>query len=180
MHGADRVGEAGRNRTRSYSWVWRGRRQARHRACLVQRSGRAPVGGPFKLRLKALGGGHTGYGGKPLRPRGAPRPSLFPGSPADLLDPHAGSTPQHGSHPPAEGQGGPGSPKAGASGGGQPSPPTRPLPALTPEGSRALSVQFQATDEDSPPNNQITYSIVNASAFGSYFDISVYEGYGGR
>uniref|UniRef100_A0A8D0TNB1 Cadherin related 23 n=1 Tax=Sus scrofa TaxID=9823 RepID=A0A8D0TNB1_PIG len=35
-----------------------------------------------------------------------------------------------------------------------------------------------ATDEDSPPNNQITYSIVSASAFGSYFDISVYEGYG--
>uniref|UniRef100_A0A8C9BVZ4 Cadherin-23 n=4 Tax=Phocoena sinus TaxID=42100 RepID=A0A8C9BVZ4_PHOSS len=34
-----------------------------------------------------------------------------------------------------------------------------------------------ATDEDSPPNNQITYSIVNASAFGSYFDIRVYEGY---
>lgn len=41
------------------------------------------------------------------------------------------------------------------------------------------SSSFQATDEDSPPNNQITYSIVNASAFGSYFDISVYEGYGG-
>lgn len=34
-------------------------------------------------------------------------------------------------------------------------------------------------DEDSPPNNQIAYSIVSASAFGSYFDISVYEGYGG-
>lgn len=42
-----------------------------------------------------------------------------------------------------------------------------------------LPHSFQATDEDSPPNNQITYSIVNASAFGSYFDISVYEGYGG-
>ncbi|ERE87237.1 cadherin-23 [Cricetulus griseus] len=39
-------------------------------------------------------------------------------------------------------------------------------------------VRLRATDEDSPPNNQITYSIVNASAFGSYFDISVYEGYG--
>ncbi|EPQ17982.1 Cadherin-23 [Myotis brandtii] len=38
-------------------------------------------------------------------------------------------------------------------------------------------VRLRATDEDSPPNNQITYSIVNASAFGSYFDISVYEGY---
>ncbi|XP_031203852.1 cadherin-23 isoform X3 [Mastomys coucha] len=39
-------------------------------------------------------------------------------------------------------------------------------------------VRLRATDEDSPPNNLITYSIVNASAFGSYFDISVYEGYG--
>ncbi|KAJ8795012.1 hypothetical protein J1605_018599 [Eschrichtius robustus] len=39
-------------------------------------------------------------------------------------------------------------------------------------------VRLRATDEDSPPNNKITYSIVNASAFGSYFDISVYEGYG--
>ncbi|XP_028367142.1 cadherin-23 isoform X1 [Phyllostomus discolor] len=39
-------------------------------------------------------------------------------------------------------------------------------------------VRLRATDEDSPPNNQITYSIVYASAFGSYFDISVYEGYG--
>ncbi|XP_056655278.1 cadherin-23 isoform X1 [Monodelphis domestica] len=38
-------------------------------------------------------------------------------------------------------------------------------------------VRLRATDEDSPPNNQITYSIVNASLFGSYFDISVYEGY---
>ncbi|XP_058433885.1 cadherin-23 isoform X6 [Marmota monax] len=39
-------------------------------------------------------------------------------------------------------------------------------------------VRLRATDEDSPPNNQVTYSIVNASAFSSYFDISVYEGYG--
>uniref|UniRef100_A0A2K5MMN2 Cadherin-23 n=1 Tax=Cercocebus atys TaxID=9531 RepID=A0A2K5MMN2_CERAT len=39
-------------------------------------------------------------------------------------------------------------------------------------------VRLRATDEDSPPNNQITYSIVSASAFGSYFDISLYEGYG--
>ncbi|XP_044516180.1 cadherin-23 [Gracilinanus agilis] len=38
-------------------------------------------------------------------------------------------------------------------------------------------VRLRATDEDSPPNNLITYSIVNASLFGSYFDISVYEGY---
>lgn len=55
-----------------------------------------------------------------------------------------------------------------------PLPPTLPwLTGLCPSSS------FQATDEDSPPNNQITYSIVNASAFGSYFDISVYEGYAG-
>nr|XP_008515948.1 PREDICTED: cadherin-23 [Equus przewalskii] len=39
-------------------------------------------------------------------------------------------------------------------------------------------VRLRATDEDSPPNNQITYSIVSASAFGSYFDISVYSSYG--
>uniref|UniRef100_A0A8C6EJR5 Cadherin-23 n=1 Tax=Microcebus murinus TaxID=30608 RepID=A0A8C6EJR5_MICMU len=39
-------------------------------------------------------------------------------------------------------------------------------------------VRLRATDEDSPPNNQITYSILSASAFASYFDISVYEGYG--
>ncbi|KAM5240458.1 cadherin-23 isoform 2-T2 [Hipposideros larvatus] len=39
-------------------------------------------------------------------------------------------------------------------------------------------VRLRATDEDSPPNNLITYSIVFASSFGSYFDISVYEGYG--
>ncbi|XP_064125746.1 cadherin-23 isoform X4 [Loxodonta africana] len=39
-------------------------------------------------------------------------------------------------------------------------------------------VRLRATDEDSPPNNQITYSVVDASAFGSYFDISTYEGYG--
>ncbi|XP_078201763.1 cadherin-23 isoform X2 [Callithrix jacchus] len=39
-------------------------------------------------------------------------------------------------------------------------------------------VRLRATDEDSPPNNQIAYSIVSASAFGSCFDISLYEGYG--
>lgn len=44
------------------------------------------------------------------------------------------------------------------------------LPLLTP----------QASDEDSPPNNQITYSIVQASAFQDYFDIAVSEGYGGK
>jgi len=56
-------------------------------------------------------------------------------------------------------------------------------PLLAPASLKAHGLcspsSFQATDEDSPPNNQITYSIVNASAFGSYFDISVYEGYGG-
>ncbi|XP_015278377.1 PREDICTED: cadherin-23 [Gekko japonicus] len=39
-------------------------------------------------------------------------------------------------------------------------------------------VRVRASDEDSPPNNQITYSIVNASAFQSYFDITLSEGYG--
>uniref|UniRef100_A0A674I3G3 Cadherin domain-containing protein n=1 Tax=Terrapene triunguis TaxID=2587831 RepID=A0A674I3G3_9SAUR len=39
-------------------------------------------------------------------------------------------------------------------------------------------VRLRAADEDSSPNNQITYSIVQASAFRSSFDISVSEGYG--
>ncbi|XP_061303855.1 cadherin-23 isoform X3 [Pezoporus flaviventris] len=39
-------------------------------------------------------------------------------------------------------------------------------------------VRLRASDEDSPPNNQITYSIVQASAFQDYFDIAVSEGYG--
>ncbi|KFQ25395.1 Cadherin-23, partial [Merops nubicus] len=39
-------------------------------------------------------------------------------------------------------------------------------------------VRLRASDEDSPPNNQITYSIVQASAFPDYFDIVVSEGYG--
>ncbi|XP_061229899.1 cadherin-23 isoform X3 [Neopsephotus bourkii] len=39
-------------------------------------------------------------------------------------------------------------------------------------------VRLRASDEDSPPNNQITYSIVQASAFQDYFDITVSEGYG--
>ncbi|NXT17396.1 CAD23 protein, partial [Syrrhaptes paradoxus] len=39
-------------------------------------------------------------------------------------------------------------------------------------------VRLRASDEDSPPNNQITYSIVQASAFHDYFDITVSEGYG--
>uniref|UniRef100_A0A8D0BYG7 Cadherin-23 n=1 Tax=Salvator merianae TaxID=96440 RepID=A0A8D0BYG7_SALMN len=39
-------------------------------------------------------------------------------------------------------------------------------------------VRVRASDEDSPPNNQIAYSIVHASAFRSYFDITLSEGYG--
>ncbi|XP_010123109.1 PREDICTED: cadherin-23-like, partial [Chlamydotis macqueenii] len=39
-------------------------------------------------------------------------------------------------------------------------------------------VRLRASDEDSPPNNQITYSIVQASAFHDYFDITLSEGYG--
>ncbi|KAM6444065.1 cadherin-23 [Liasis olivaceus] len=39
-------------------------------------------------------------------------------------------------------------------------------------------VRVRASDEDSSPNNQITYSIVYASAFKSYFDITFSEGYG--
>uniref|UniRef100_A0A8C3DP03 Cadherin-23 n=1 Tax=Corvus moneduloides TaxID=1196302 RepID=A0A8C3DP03_CORMO len=39
-------------------------------------------------------------------------------------------------------------------------------------------VRLRASDEDSPPNNQISYSIVQASAFRDYFDIMVSEGYG--
>ena len=37
----------------------------------------------------------------------------------------------------------------------------------------------QATDEDSPPNNILTYTITSASAFASYFRIIVVEGYAG-
>ncbi|NXS63367.1 CAD23 protein, partial [Brachypteracias leptosomus] len=39
-------------------------------------------------------------------------------------------------------------------------------------------VRLRASDEDSPPNNQIMYSIVQASAFPDYFYITVSEGYG--
>ncbi|KAM3835604.1 cadherin-23 [Vipera latastei] len=39
-------------------------------------------------------------------------------------------------------------------------------------------VRVRASDEDSSPNNQIAYSIVYASAFKSYFDITLSEGYG--
>ncbi|XP_069045127.1 cadherin-23 [Lepisosteus oculatus] len=38
--------------------------------------------------------------------------------------------------------------------------------------------RIRATDEDSPPNNVISYSIISASAFPNYFDISIIEGYG--
>lgn len=37
----------------------------------------------------------------------------------------------------------------------------------------------QATDEDSPPNNALTYSIVYASQFRSFFSITMVEGYAG-
>ncbi|NWX92287.1 CAD23 protein, partial [Nothoprocta pentlandii] len=46
------------------------------------------------------------------------------------------------------------------------------------EPSVAQVLRLRASDEDSPPNNQITYSIVQASAFREYFDITVSEGYG--
>ncbi|NWJ07911.1 CAD23 protein, partial [Crypturellus undulatus] len=46
------------------------------------------------------------------------------------------------------------------------------------EPSVAQVLRLRASDEDSPPNNQITYSIVQASAFRDYFDITVSEGYG--
>ncbi|KAM9327300.1 cadherin-23 [Gastrophryne carolinensis] len=39
-------------------------------------------------------------------------------------------------------------------------------------------IKLRATDEDSPPNNQITYTITEASAFRNYFDISISDGYG--
>ncbi|XP_039176462.1 cadherin-23 isoform X6 [Crotalus tigris] len=39
-------------------------------------------------------------------------------------------------------------------------------------------VRVRASDEDSSPNNQVAYSIVYASAFKSYFDITLSEGYG--
>ncbi|XP_068807021.1 cadherin-23 isoform X2 [Struthio camelus] len=46
------------------------------------------------------------------------------------------------------------------------------------EPSVAQVLRLRASDEDSPPNNQITYSIVQASAFQDYFDITVSDGYG--
>ncbi|KAM3912635.1 cadherin-23 [Leptodactylus fuscus] len=39
-------------------------------------------------------------------------------------------------------------------------------------------IKLRATDEDSPPNNQITYSIIEASAFRNFFEITISEGYG--
>ena len=42
-----------------------------------------------------------------------------------------------------------------------------------------LSAHPQATDEDSPPNNFLTYTITSASAFPSYFSIVMVEGYAG-
>ncbi|XP_075466716.1 cadherin-23 isoform X3 [Ascaphus truei] len=46
------------------------------------------------------------------------------------------------------------------------------------EPSVVTIIKLRATDEDSPPNNQITYSILEASAFRSFFEITVSEGYG--
>lgn len=37
----------------------------------------------------------------------------------------------------------------------------------------------QATDEDSPPNNVLTYTITSATAFPDYFRIVMVEGYAG-
>ncbi|XP_072347528.1 cadherin-23 isoform X2 [Scyliorhinus torazame] len=39
-------------------------------------------------------------------------------------------------------------------------------------------VRVRAIDDDSSPNNQISYSIYNASTLSNYFDIGVSEGYG--
>ncbi|XP_051779861.1 cadherin-23 isoform X1 [Erpetoichthys calabaricus] len=46
------------------------------------------------------------------------------------------------------------------------------------EPSTIQVARVRATDEDSPPNNQITYSIASATAFQSFFEISLVEGYG--
>lgn len=45
--------------------------------------------------------------------------------------------------------------------------------------SRTPCAQSQATDEDSPPNNVLTYTIISASAFPDYFRIIMVEGYAG-
>nr|XP_054605830.1 cadherin-23 isoform X1 [Nothobranchius furzeri] len=37
--------------------------------------------------------------------------------------------------------------------------------------------RIKATDDDSPPNNLLTYTITSASAFGDYFSITMVEGY---
>ncbi|XP_060710121.1 cadherin-23 [Hemiscyllium ocellatum] len=46
------------------------------------------------------------------------------------------------------------------------------------EASPVQVVRVRAIDDDSPPNNQITYSIFNTSLLSNYFDIRVSEGYG--
>lgn len=38
---------------------------------------------------------------------------------------------------------------------------------------------LQATDEDSPPNNFLVYTITSASAFPDYFSVVMVEGYAG-
>ncbi|KAG7268029.1 hypothetical protein CRUP_021210 [Coryphaenoides rupestris] len=40
--------------------------------------------------------------------------------------------------------------------------------------------RLHATDEDSPPNNLLTYSITSVSAFPEYFDIVMVEGYASK
>ncbi|XP_071987316.1 cadherin-23 isoform X2 [Engystomops pustulosus] len=46
------------------------------------------------------------------------------------------------------------------------------------EPSVTTVIKLRATDEDSPPNNQISYSITAASAFRTFFEITISEGYG--
>lgn len=43
-----------------------------------------------------------------------------------------------------------------------------------------ISAHPQATDEDSPPNNVLTYTITSTSAFPSFFSIIMVEGYAGE
>lgn len=42
-----------------------------------------------------------------------------------------------------------------------------------------MSAHPQATDDDSPPNNILTYTITSISAFPSHFSIIMVEGYAG-
>lgn len=53
------------------------------------------------------------------------------------------------------------------------------LSAFTSHSKLLLSALPQATDDDSPPNNFLTYTITSASAFRNYFSIIMVEGYAG-